>query len=71
MGTQDVHKACQLRRLLAARRHHGHHGRDLRLRRIAGKNLLEHLGCLLAGERDAILSQWFQQFLQDTHISQW
>jgi hypothetical protein len=66
--TRSAHhldKAGQLRRLFAARGQHGQQRRGLHLRHLAGENLFQHAGRLLAGQRRAILGQRLQQLLQE------
>ena len=50
-GAHDVDEAGELRRLLAAGGHYGKQCGGFHFRNLAGKNLSEDLGGLLAGER--------------------
>ena len=55
-----LHKAGQFRRLFAARGQHGQQRRSLHLRHVAGENLFQDGGRLLASQCRAILGQRLQ-----------
>ena len=69
MLAHDVDEAGQLGRLLAARGQHGEQGGDFDLGHVAGEDLGEHVGGLLAGERGAVFGERLEKVLQRIHIS--
>ena len=62
-----VDKAGEFRRLLAARGHHRKQRGDFDFRNLAGKDLGEDLGGLLAGERGAVFGKRFQEIFDPAH----
>ncbi len=62
-----VNEAGELRRLFAARGKDGQHGGGFHLRHLAGKDLFEDFGCLLAREGGAIFGERAKQFFHQRH----
>ena len=67
----DVDEAGEFRGLLAARGEHGEQGGGFDLGHLAGEDLAEHVGGLLARELCAVFGERLEEGLQRIHISQY